>query len=103
MNTAEHVWQIPNGGTPRDTGHRRAPNRSCGCLPLGTLPPGTPSAGRALVREAARAYVCGADRRIGPSAAKLFCTEMACRVADLAVQVHGGSGYMRSTGISTCT
>jgi acyl-CoA dehydrogenase len=53
------------------------------------------AAGRALVREAARAYVSGADRRIGPSAAKLFCTEMACRVADLAVQVHGGSGYMR--------
>jgi acyl-CoA dehydrogenase len=53
------------------------------------------AAGRAMVREAARAYVSGADCRIGPSAAKLFCTEMACRVADLAVQVHGGTGYMR--------
>jgi acyl-CoA dehydrogenase len=53
------------------------------------------AAGRAMVREAARAYVSGADRRIGPSAAKLFCTEMACQVADLAVQVHGGTGYMR--------
>jgi acyl-CoA dehydrogenase len=52
-------------------------------------------AGRAMVREAARAYVSGEDRRIAPSAAKLFCTEMAGRVADLAVQVHGGSGYMR--------
>ena len=48
-----------------------------------------------MVREAARRYLSGEDTRIGPSAAKLFCTEMAGRVADLAVQVHGGSGYMR--------
>ncbi|BBA89372.1 butyryl-CoA dehydrogenase [Mycobacterium pseudoshottsii JCM 15466] len=34
-------------------------------------------AGRALVRDAARMWVSGADRRIAPSAAKLFCTEMA--------------------------
>jgi len=53
------------------------------------------AAGRAMVREAARAYVSDVDRRIAPSAAKLFCTEMACRVADLAVQIHGGTGYMR--------
>jgi acyl-CoA dehydrogenase len=52
-------------------------------------------AGRAMVRETARAYVSGEDRRIAPSATKLFCTEMVGRVADLAVQVHGGSGYMR--------
>jgi acyl-CoA dehydrogenase len=52
-------------------------------------------AGRAMVRETARAYVTGEDRRIAPSATKLFCTEMVGKVADLAVQVHGGSGYMR--------
>jgi acyl-CoA dehydrogenase len=52
-------------------------------------------AGRAMVRETARAYVSGEDRRIAPSATKLFCTEMAGRVADLAVQIHGGTGYMR--------
>jgi acyl-CoA dehydrogenase len=57
------------------------------------------SAGRALVREAAAAYDSGADRRIMPSAAKLFCTEMAGRVADLAVQVHGGTGYMRGVPV----
>jgi acyl-CoA dehydrogenase len=57
------------------------------------------AAGRALVREAARAYVSGADRRIAPSAAKLFCTEMACQVADLAVQIHGGTGYMREVPV----
>ncbi|MDN5914686.1 MAG: acyl-CoA dehydrogenase family protein [Pseudonocardia sp.] len=52
-------------------------------------------AGRAMVRETARAYVEGTDRRIAPSAVKLFCTEMVGKVADLAVQVHGGAGYMR--------
>jgi acyl-CoA dehydrogenase len=56
-------------------------------------------AGRALVREAARLYVTGEDRRIAPSAAKLFCTEMVGNVADLAVQVHGGTGYMRGVAV----
>ncbi|OBJ71891.1 acyl-CoA dehydrogenase family protein [Mycobacterium sp. 1274756.6] len=56
-------------------------------------------AGRALVRDTARRWVTGEDRRIAPSAAKLFCTEMAGRVADLAVQVHGGSGYMRGVAV----
>jgi|SRR5450756_161250 len=57
------------------------------------------AAGRALVRDAAAAYDSGTDRRTGPSAAKLFCTEMAGRVADLAVQVHGGTGYMREVPV----
>ncbi|CAN5674971.1 acyl-CoA dehydrogenase family protein [soil metagenome] len=52
-------------------------------------------AGQALVRDAARKWVSEEDRRIAPSAAKLFCTEMAGQVADLAVQIHGGTGYMR--------
>jgi len=56
-------------------------------------------AGRALVREAARLYVTGEDRRIAPSAAKLFCTEMVGQVADLAVQIHGGTGYMRGVAV----
>ncbi|WP_445164155.1 acyl-CoA dehydrogenase family protein [Mycobacterium sp. Dal123C01] len=56
-------------------------------------------AGRALVREAARLWVSGEDRRIAPSAAKVFCTEMAGKVADLAVQIHGGSGYMRGVAV----
>jgi acyl-CoA dehydrogenase len=51
-------------------------------------------AGRSMVSEAARNYDSGADLRIGPSAAKLFCSEMVGRAADLAVQVHGGLGYM---------
>jgi acyl-CoA dehydrogenase len=56
-------------------------------------------AGRALVRDAAQRWVTGEDRRIAPSAAKLFCTEMAGKVADLAVQVHGGTGYMRGVAV----
>lgn len=56
-------------------------------------------AGRALVRDTAQRWLSGEDRRVAPSAAKLFCTEMAGKVADLAVQVHGGSGYMREVPV----
>jgi acyl-CoA dehydrogenase len=56
-------------------------------------------AGRALVRDAARMWLSGEDRRIAPSTAKLFCTEMVGKVADLAVQVHGGAGYMRDVPV----
>ena len=56
-------------------------------------------AGEALVRECARKYHTGEDRRIAPSVAKLFCTEMAGQVADKAVQVHGGTGYMREVPV----
>lgn len=56
-------------------------------------------AGEALVRATAAKYHSGEDRRIAPSAAKLFCTEMAAQVADKAVQVHGGTGYMREVPV----
>ena len=56
-------------------------------------------AGRALVRDTAQKWLSGEDRRIAPSVAKLFCTEMAGTVADLAVQVHGGTGYMRGVAV----
>jgi acyl-CoA dehydrogenase len=56
-------------------------------------------AGRALVRDAAQLWLTNEDRRIAPSAAKLFCTEMAGKVADLAVQIHGGSGYMQGVPV----
>ena len=56
-------------------------------------------AGRALVRDAAASWVTGQDRRMAPSVAKLYCTEMVGRVADLAVQVHGGTGYMRGVAV----
>ncbi|MFG2000519.1 acyl-CoA dehydrogenase family protein [Spirillospora sp. NPDC048911] len=56
-------------------------------------------AGRAMVLEAARAFDDGSDRRMAPSCAKLFCSEMVGRVADRAVQIHGGMGYMRSVPV----
>ncbi|GAA4802749.1 acyl-CoA dehydrogenase family protein [Actinomycetospora chlora] len=56
-------------------------------------------AGRALVREAARAYDDGSDTSVGPSTAKYFCSEAVGRIADRAVQVHGGSGYMRGVPV----
>lgn len=56
-------------------------------------------AGRALVRDAAARWVSGEDRRIAPSVAKLYCTEMVGTVADQAVQVHGGTGYMRGVAV----
>ncbi|TAA56709.1 acyl-CoA dehydrogenase family protein [Shinella sp. JR1-6] len=52
-------------------------------------------AGRAMVLEAARRFDAG-DRVIQQAAsAKLFCSEMVGRVADRAVQIHGGAGYMQ--------
>jgi acyl-CoA dehydrogenase len=56
-------------------------------------------AGRAMVREVAAAYDSGADTSVGPSSAKLFCTEMVGRAVDRAVQVHGGLGYLRTTAV----
>jgi len=56
-------------------------------------------AGRALVRETARAFDDGTDTTLGPSTAKYFCSEAVGRIADRAVQVHGGAGYMRGVPV----
>ncbi|WNV76779.1 acyl-CoA dehydrogenase family protein [Geodermatophilus sp. DSM 44513] len=56
-------------------------------------------AARAMVREVAARYDTGEDTSIGPSSAKLFCTEMVGRAVDRAVQVHGGLGYLRTTPV----
>ena len=56
-------------------------------------------AGRSLTLEVARAFDAGTDRKLGPSAAKYFCSEMVSRVADRAVQIHGGAGYMRGVAV----
>ena len=56
-------------------------------------------AGRGLVLEAARDFDAGTDVVAGPAAAKYFCSEMVGRVADRAVQVHGGAGYMRGVAV----
>ena len=55
-------------------------------------------ASRALTYETARAIDRGTDVKVSHaqcSMAKLYCSEMAGRVADRAVQVFGGRGYMR--------
>ncbi len=56
-------------------------------------------AGRALVLDVARRFDDGSDLRTGPATAKYFAREMVGRVADRAVQIHGGAGYMRETTV----
>jgi acyl-CoA dehydrogenase len=56
-------------------------------------------AGRSLVLDVARAYDAGTDKVRGPSVAKYFASEMVGRVADRAVQVHGGAGYIRGVAV----
>jgi acyl-CoA dehydrogenase len=57
------------------------------------------NAGRAMVLEAARKRDAGQDVTMDAAAAKLFCSEMVGRVADRAVQIFGGSGYVADYGI----
>ncbi len=56
-------------------------------------------AARALVLDAAARYDAGTDRRLAPSAAKYFASEAVGRIADRAVQIHGGSGYIRGIAV----
>ncbi|MCO5070461.1 MAG: acyl-CoA dehydrogenase family protein [Rhizobiaceae bacterium] len=51
-------------------------------------------AARALVQETAEIYDASGAARTEASAAKYFATEAVGRIADRAVQVHGGAGYM---------
>ena len=55
-------------------------------------------AARTMLYEVARSIDAGHDRKTlhgQASMAKLYCSEMAGRVADRAVQIFGGRGYMR--------
>ncbi|GAB4347799.1 MAG: acyl-CoA dehydrogenase family protein [Oricola sp.] len=52
-------------------------------------------AARCMVLDAARRRDNGEDISVLASCAKMFCSEMLGRVADRAVQVHGGNGYIR--------
>jgi acyl-CoA dehydrogenase len=56
-------------------------------------------AARALVLDAAVQYDAGTDRRLAPSAAKYLASEAVGRIADRAVQIHGGSGYIRGVPV----
>jgi len=56
-------------------------------------------AAEAMVRRAALDYDSGADTRHAPAMAKYFASEAVGRVADRAVQIHGGMGYMRGVAV----
>jgi acyl-CoA dehydrogenase len=56
-------------------------------------------AARALVLESARKRDAGQSIVLEAAAAKLFASEMVGRVADRAVQIFGGAGYVADHGI----
>jgi acyl-CoA dehydrogenase len=58
-------------------------------------------AARLLSQRAIETLVRGERGTMEASAAKLFATEALAKVVDCAVQIHGGMGYMRETGIET--
>jgi acyl-CoA dehydrogenase len=51
-------------------------------------------AAKCMVQDAARRRDCGQDTTLEAASAKMFASEMVGRVADRAVQIHGGAGYM---------
>ena len=56
-------------------------------------------AARCMVLDAARRRDAGENVSTEASCAKLFASEMCGRVADRAVQIHGGAGYMADYGV----
>jgi len=54
---------------------------------------------RCMVEETARRRDAGANVTIEASCCKMYASEMVGRVADRAVQIHGGAGYMADYGI----
>ena len=56
-------------------------------------------AARALTLESARRRDAGEDVTLESAAAKLYASEMVGRVADRAVQIFGGAGYIAEYGI----
>jgi acyl-CoA dehydrogenase len=56
-------------------------------------------AARCMVEETARKRDAGEPVLTESSCCKFFCSEMVGRVADRAVQIHGGAGYMADYGV----
>jgi acyl-CoA dehydrogenase len=56
-------------------------------------------AARCMVQDAARRYAAGETVATEASCCKLFASEMVGRVADRAVQIHGGAGYMQEYAV----
>ncbi len=59
----------------------------------------TISAARAMTYAALRKFAAGEDATREVTQAKLFTQRAACDVADEAIQIHGGYGYMREYGV----
>lgn len=57
------------------------------------------AAARALMVSVARSLDAGGEARAEASMAKLFCSEAAFRIADRAVQVHGGEGIVQGSRV----
>ena len=57
-------------------------------------------AAECMVLDAAQKRDLGDDVRMLASCCKLFATEMVGRVADRAVQIHGGAGYMEEYAVA---
>jgi len=56
-------------------------------------------AARCMVLDASRRYAAGENVATEASCCKLFASEMVGRVADRAVQIHGGAGYMQEYAV----
>ena len=56
-------------------------------------------AARCMVEETARRKEAGGNVPTEAACCKMFCSEMVGRVADRAVQLHGGAGYIADYGI----
>lgn len=56
-------------------------------------------AARCMIRDAARRYSAGENVSMEASCCKYFASEMVGRVADRAVQIHGGAGYIQDYAV----
>lgn len=56
-------------------------------------------AAECMLRDVARRYDKGERVSLEAACAKMFCSEVVGRIADRAVQIHGGAGYMRDSAV----
>jgi acyl-CoA dehydrogenase len=56
-------------------------------------------AARCMIEETARRYDAGVSIATEAACCKMFASEMVGRIADNAVQIHGGAGYVADNGI----
>jgi acyl-CoA dehydrogenase len=56
-------------------------------------------AAECMLLDVASRYDSGERVSLEASCTKMFCSEMVGRIADRAVQIHGGAGYMRDSAV----